>query len=89
MQIVDRFLAGTLDASYTPALFFGHFGNGQKLGEGALKAHLSLFLKGGADIRGCSLRSYPRFLDKPSEQVRVLSEDRVAVFLVVLLRIII
>ena len=52
MQIVDRFLAGTLDASYTPALFFGHFGNGQKLGEGALKAHLSLFLKGGADIRG-------------------------------------
>ena len=88
-EIVDRFLAGTLDASYTPALFFGHFGNGQKLGEGALKAHMSLFLKGGADIRGCSLRSYPRFLDKPSEQVRVLSEDRVAVFLVVLLRIII
>ena len=74
-EIVDRFLARTLDASYTPALFFGHFGNGQKLGEGALKAHLSLFLKGGADIRGCSLRSYPRFLDKPSEQVRVLSGD--------------
>ncbi len=49
-EIIDRFLAGTLDPSYTPALFFGHFGNGKKLGEGALKAHLSLFLKGGADI---------------------------------------
>ncbi len=40
----------TVNPSYTPALFFGHFGNGKKLGEGALKAHLSLFLKGGADI---------------------------------------
>ena len=49
-EIIDRFIAGTLDPSYTPALFFGHFGNGKKLGEGALKAHLSLFLKGGADI---------------------------------------
>ena len=49
-EVIDRFLAGTLDPSYTPALFFGHFGNGKKLGEEALKAHLSLFLKGGADI---------------------------------------
>ena len=49
-EIIDRFLNGTLDPSYTPALFFGHFGNGQKLGEGAVQAHLSLFLKGGADI---------------------------------------
>ena len=49
-EIIDRFIAGTLDPSYTPALFFGHFGNGKKLGEGGLKAHLSLFLKGGADI---------------------------------------
>ncbi|MCR4824442.1 MAG: hypothetical protein K5849_03690 [Bacteroidales bacterium] len=49
-EVVDRFLDGTLDPSYTPALFFGHFGSDQKLGEGAVKAHLSLFLKGGADI---------------------------------------
>jgi hypothetical protein len=28
-EIIDRFLAGTLDPSYTPALFFGHFGNGK------------------------------------------------------------
>ena len=49
-EVIDRFLAGTLDPSYTPALFFGHFGSGQKTGEGAVQAHLSLFLKGGADI---------------------------------------
>ena len=49
-EIIDRFLAGTLHPSYTPALFWGHFGNNQKLGEGAVRAHLELFLKGGADI---------------------------------------
>jgi uroporphyrinogen decarboxylase len=49
-EIMDRFVAGTLDPSYVPALFFGHFGGDQKLGEGAVKAHLSLFLKGGADM---------------------------------------
>ncbi len=49
-EIIDRFIAGTLDPSYTPALFFGHFGGGKQLGEEAIKAHLSLFLKGGADV---------------------------------------
>ena len=37
-EIMDRFVAGTLDPSYVPALFFGHFGGDQKLGEGAVKA---------------------------------------------------
>ena len=32
-EIIDRFINGTLDSSYTPALFFGHFGNGKKLGK--------------------------------------------------------
>ncbi len=49
-EIIDRFIAGTLDPSYTPALFFGHFGGGKQLGEAAVKAHLTLFLKGGADV---------------------------------------
>lgn len=49
-EIIDRFLEGTLDPSYTPALFFGHFGGNQKLGDGAVQAHLQLFLQGGADI---------------------------------------
>lgn len=49
-EIMDRFVAGTLDPSYVPALFFGHFGGGKELGEEALKAHLSLYLKGGADM---------------------------------------
>ena len=49
-EIMDRFVAGTLDPSYVPALFTGHFGGNQRLGEGALKAHLTLFLKGGADM---------------------------------------
>ena len=49
-EIIDRFLEGTLDPSYTPALFFGHFGNDQKLGDGAVQAHINLFLQGGADI---------------------------------------
>ncbi len=40
-EIIDRFIAGTLDPSYTPALFYGHFDKGQKLGDGALKAGLS------------------------------------------------
>ena len=40
-EIIDRFIAGTLDPSYTPALFYGHFGKEQKLGDGALKAGLS------------------------------------------------
>ena len=49
-EIMDRFVAGTLDPSYTPALFWGHFGSGKKLGEEAVKAHLQFYLKGGADM---------------------------------------
>ncbi|MBQ6290916.1 MAG: hypothetical protein IJK76_01735, partial [Bacteroidales bacterium] len=48
-DLVDRFIAGTLDPSYTPALFFGSYG-GERFGEGAAKSHLEFFLKGGSDI---------------------------------------
>lgn len=49
-EIINQFIAGTLDPSYTPVLFWGHFGKDQKLGEGAVKAHLSLYEQGGCDI---------------------------------------
>ena len=49
-EIIDQFIAGTLDPSYVPALFWGHFPGDQKLGEGAVQAHMTLFRKGGADI---------------------------------------
>ena len=45
-DVLDRFLAGTLDPSYTPAFFFGHFPGNMP----AVDAHLQLFLKGGADM---------------------------------------
>ena len=49
-EIIDQFIAGTLDPSYTPVLFWGHFGRDQKLGEGAVEAHISLYEQGGCDI---------------------------------------
>ena len=49
-EIIDQFVAGTLDPSYVPVLFWGHFGKDQKLGEGAVEAHLSLYEQGGCDI---------------------------------------
>ena len=49
-EVMDRFLAGTLDPSYTPAFFFGHFPGANKMGDAAVQAHLSLFLQGGADM---------------------------------------
>ena len=49
-EIIDQFVAGTLDPSYVPVLFWGHFGKEQKLGEGAVEAHLSMYEQGGCDI---------------------------------------
>lgn len=49
-EIIDQFIAGTLDPSYVPVLFWGHFGRDQKLGEGAVEAHISLYEQGGCDI---------------------------------------
>ena len=49
-EIIDQFIAGTLDPSYVPVLFWGHFGREQKLGEGAVEAHISLYEQGGCDI---------------------------------------
>lgn len=49
-EIMDRFVAGTLPASYAPAAFFVHFANDQKVGEAAVKAHLDYFHEVDPDI---------------------------------------
>jgi len=74
-EVMDRFLAGTLDPSYTPALFFGHFGSDQKLGEGAVKAHLSLFLKGGSDILKIQTEQPMPYVEDLSMDTPLVPED--------------
>ena len=49
-EIMDRFVAGTLDPSYAPAAFFIHFGHDQKTGDPAVQAHLKYFHESGMDI---------------------------------------
>ena len=49
-EIMDRFVAGTLPASYAPAAFFVHFANDQKVGEAAVQAHLDYFREVNPDI---------------------------------------
>ncbi len=49
-EIMDRFLAGTLDKSYVPAAFFVHFGEDCKEGNAAVQAHIEYFLESNMDI---------------------------------------
>ena len=49
-EIMDSFLAGTLDPSYAPAAFFVHFGSNAKFGDAAVQAHLEYYLKANQDI---------------------------------------
>lgn len=50
-EIMDAFVAGTLDESYVPAAFFIHFpGKDSKVGEGAVKSHLYYLLQTNADV---------------------------------------
>jgi len=50
-EIMDAFVAGTLDESYVPAAFFIHFpGRDSKVGEGAVRSHLNYLLQTNADI---------------------------------------
>ena len=74
-EIMDRFVAGTLDPSYVPALFFGHFGGDQKLGEGAVKAHLSLFLKGGADMLKIQTEQPMPYVEDLTTETPLVPED--------------
>jgi len=49
-DIMDAFVAGTLDPSYAPAAFFIHFHSDQKVGDPAVQAHLNYFHESGMDI---------------------------------------
>lgn len=49
-EVMDRFVAGTLDPSYAPAAFFVHFGSDSKVGEAAVQAHLRYYLQTNQDI---------------------------------------
>lgn len=49
-EIMDRFVAGTLDPSYVPAAFFVHYGSDEKLGNPAVQAHLRYYLRSNMDI---------------------------------------
>ena len=48
-EIMDRFIAGTLDESYVPAAFFTHF-PGKTQGDAAVAAHMEYYINSGNDI---------------------------------------
>ena len=74
-EIIDRFLAGTLDTSYVPAFFFGHFGNNQKVGEGAVQASINLFLQGGADMVKIQTEQPMPHIDELTMETPLVPED--------------
>ena len=49
-EVMDRFVAGTLDPSYVPAAFFIHFGRGKTVGEAAVQAQLEYLVASDMDI---------------------------------------
>lgn len=49
-EVMDQFVAGTLDPSYVPAAFFSHFSSDAKVGEAAVQAHLKYYLRTNQDV---------------------------------------
>ncbi len=49
-EIMDAFVAGTLDKSYVPAAFFVHFDADSKIGEAAVNSHIKYLLETNADV---------------------------------------
>lgn len=79
-DIMDQFVAGTLNPSYVPAAFFIHFSSDSKVGEPAVKSHLEYFLKSNMDIlkvqfeqRVPAIRDYE--LQESWDAVEPLPED--------------
>lgn len=79
-EIMDAFLAGTLDENYVPAAFFIHFPGNAKVGEGAVKSHLEFFRNTNADILKVQFEQSPariQDLDKQEtwDNIGPLPED--------------
>lgn len=49
-EIMDQFIAGTLNPSYVPAAFFIHFHEDQRAGEAAVQAQFEYFLASNMDV---------------------------------------
>ena len=75
-EIMDRFVAGTLDPSYAPAAFFIHFGHDQKVGDPAVQAHLKYFHESGMDILKVQFeQTVPRIPVGEEEAFKPIPED--------------
>lgn len=78
-EVMQRFLSGTLDASYVPAAFFMHFGKDARTGENAINAHLRYFLSSDMDFVKIQFeQGYGRIrIEKAEdwEQIKPLPED--------------
>ena len=75
-EIMDSFVAGTLDPSYAPAAFFIHFGADQKLGDPAVQAHLDYFRESGMDILKVQFeQTAPRITDLGNCEAELIPED--------------
>lgn len=67
-EVMDQFLAGTLDPSYVPAAFFVHF-PGPKFGVEAVRSHLDFFVKGNSDILKVQFeQSVPKYTDLDKQE---------------------
>ena len=75
-EVMDRFVAGTLDPSYAPAAFFAHFGGGKKVGEPAVNAHLQFYLETNQDILKVQFeQSAPRIEELEDGKTDWMPED--------------
>ena len=78
-EVMQRFLSGTLDASYVPAAFFMHFGKDARTGEKAINAHLRYFQSTDMDFVKIQFeQGYGRIrIEKAEdwEQIKALPED--------------
>lgn len=67
-EIMDEFVAGTLDPSYVPAAFFIHYDADSKIGEPAVKAHMEYILKANSDILKVQFEQGLSRMDDPTKQ---------------------